>query len=238
MTAVPAMKTRVLHGSLHASGYAKKVGNKATTVMLDRTSLVDPAYVFQPGQDNSTFDLELMLDVDSSAGGQWSVGSTWKSTPTPFSFMPSVLTAGSEAWLATANLTGFNGTAKHDQLVMLAVSTQNDGPMDPGVVIEDLNTISADTNGASVDNGAATSNGGVWHIHVTAFSGLTSDSIILEHSTDNSTWATLDTSTLVTAIGSERRVVAAGTTVRRHLRVRDDVTGTGSISRQVSFARR
>jgi hypothetical protein len=95
-----------------------------------------------------------------------------------------------------------------------------------------------DTNGTSVDNGAATANGGAINIHVTAFSGLTSDSIIIEHSTNDSVWNTLATSTLVTGLTSERIVVAAGTTVNRYLRVRDDVTGSGSITAQVGFARR
>lgn len=238
MSFANAQKTRVLHGSLHASGFTKKVANAGSTMMLDRTSLVDAAYMFQPGQDNSNFSLNMMLDVDTTAGGQWSVGTTWKATPTPFTHAPSGLTAGSEAWLATANLAGFNMTSTHNGLVMLSVATQNDGPMEPGVVIEDLNTVTVDANGASVDNAALTSNGGVWHLHVTAYAGLTSDSVVLEHSTDNSVWVTLDTSTLVTAIGSERRVIAAGTTVRRFVRLRDDVTGAGSIVRSAFLVRR
>jgi hypothetical protein len=43
---------------------------------------------------------------------------------------------------------------------------------------------------------------------------------------------------LVTGTGSERLVIAPGTTVNRYLRIRDDVTGTGSCTRFVSFARR
>jgi hypothetical protein len=43
---------------------------------------------------------------------------------------------------------------------------------------------------------------------------------------------------VVTAVGTERVVVAPGTAVRQYLRVKDDVTGTGSHTRLVAFARR
>ena len=59
------------------------------------------------------------------------------------------------------------------------------------------------------------------------------------HSVDGvSAWATLVTFATVTAVTAERVVVAPGTTVRRYLRVVDDVTGAGSISRGITFARR
>jgi hypothetical protein len=63
--------------------------------------------------------------------------------------------------------------------------------------------------------------------------------VTIEHSVDGTTsWATLATFATVTGIGSERVVVAPGTAVRRHLRVVDNVTGTGSHARLVTFARR
>jgi hypothetical protein len=110
--------------------------------------------------------------------------------------------------------------------------------IDFGVVIDPETAITVDTNGTAVDNGASTANGGVAHLHVTAFSGLTSNSVIVEHSTDNAAWSTLGTFTLVTGTTSERLLITAGTTVNRYLRVRDDVTGTGSCTRIVTFNRR
>ena len=116
-------------------------------------------------------------------------------------------------------------------------SYNTDGQVGYGVIIDPLTAITVDTNGTAVDNGASTANGGIAHLHITAFSGLTSNSVIVEHSTDNISFATLGTFTLATGLTSERLVIAAGTTVNRYVRVRDDVTGTGSCTRIVSFAR-
>ena len=98
--------------------------------------------------------------------------------------------------------------------------------------------ITVDTTGTAQNNGAGTTNGGIAHLHVSAYSGLTSDVITIEHSVNGSTsWATLVTFATVTAVTSEQVVVAPGTTVRQYLRVVDDVTGTGSVTRAVAFAR-
>jgi hypothetical protein len=110
---------------------------------------------------------------------------------------------------------------------------------DVGVSLDDFTAITIDGNGTARDGGAATANGGVAHLHVTAFSGLTNNIVTIEHSVDGSTsWATLVTFATYTGLTSERVVVAAGTTVRRYLRVVDNVTGTGSTTRAVCFARR
>ena len=70
-------------------------------------------------------------------------------------------------------------------------------------------------------------------------SGLTSNVVTIEHSVDGvSSWATLVTFATVTGVTSERVAVAAGTTVRRFLRVVDTLTGTPIYTRSVSFARR
>ena len=101
--------------------------------------------------------------------------------------------------------------------------------------------ITIDTTGTARDSTivGGTANGGVAHLHVSAFSGLTSDVITIEHSVNGSTsWATLVTFATITGVTSERVVVAPGTSVRQYLRVVDDVTGTGSITRFVAFSRR
>jgi len=59
--------------------------------------------------------------------------------------------------------------------------------------------------------------------------------VIVEHSTDNSAWGTLGTFTLTTGTTAER-ITTTGT-VNRYLRIRDDVTGTGSCTRIVSVSR-
>ncbi len=122
---------------------------------------------------------------------------------------------------------------------MFAATSKGTGILDYGTIIEDLTAITIDGNGTARDGGAGSSNGGVAHIHSTAFSGFTSNDVTIEHSVDGSTsWATLVTFAQITGLSGERVEVAAGATVRRYLRVVDNVTGTGSNTRSVAFGRR
>lgn len=97
-------------------------------------------------------------------------------------------------------------------------------------------------NGTSVDNAAATSNGGILHVHVqnVDLTDLSNAGFKLQHSTDNSTWVDLigntgfDTDPLFTSMSVR---VAAGTTVRRYLRF-VGVTSGGIATFQAAFARR
>lgn len=238
----PASATRVLVGSLNYTAYATKVQTGITVAMLDYTTLANTAKVFGPGQDTSTISIDMLLDTDTTTGGQWSAGTGWKaSTSMPITHAPSGTAVGSECLMARGLLTQFAPKSQVADRVLATLAAQTDGATDPGVFLEDLTAVTVDGNGTARDNGAATSNGGIAFLHTTAFSGLTSDVITIEHSVDGSTsWATLVTFSTVTSLatGYDAQVVAPATTVRRYLRVVDDVTGTGSITRAVTFARR
>jgi hypothetical protein len=124
--------------------------------------------------------------------------------------------------------------------VGFAVTATADESVDMGFVVHALTAETADGNGTTVDRGvgSTTTGGGIAAIHATAYSGLTSAALKIQHSTDNSVWADLVSFTTLTAIGSERKSVAAGTTINRYVRVVTDVTGTGSITFLVAFSPR
>lgn len=233
-----AQVSRLYVGLLQFSGYTKGYNLAYQSEMLDVTVLTSTSKEFIPGRESATFNVDMLLDNAATASSQFGILYTAKSTPQVVTLAPSGTARGAETWQVQSNELNFNTSAAVGDVVSATVAFQSDGLVDPGVVIDPETAITVDTNGTSVDNTAATSNGGVAHLHVTAYSGLTSNSIILEHSTNNSVWTTLATFTLVTGTGSERLVVAPGTTVNRYLRIRDDVTGTGSCTRFVSFARR
>lgn len=233
-----AQVSRLYVGLLQFSGYTKGYNLAYQSEMLDVTVLTSTSKEFIPGQESATFNVDMLLDNAATASSQFGILYTAKSTPQVVTLAPSGTTRGAETWQVQSNELNFNTSAAVGDVVGVTAAFQSDGLVDPGVVLDPETAITIDTNGTSVDNTAATSNGGVAHLHVTAYSGLTSNSVIIEHSTNNSVWTTLATFTLVTGTGSERLVIAPGTTVNRYLRIRDDVTGTGSCTRFVSFARR
>lgn len=235
-----AQQARLYVGILSAAAYARSVDVNSSTGMLDTTTLADKARAFIPEMEESgSFSVSGPLDVDGSANGQFDAIADVKAseTPTPITFLP--LGTDGHAWLIKGNETDIQLSNAIGQTADYTMTAQTHGIHDmAGVVLSDA-TVTADTDGATNNNGAATSNGAVAHLHVTAYSGLTSDAIIIEGSATGAfagEESTIVTFTTVTGLTSQRVEVTG--TVPRYLRVADDVTGTGSITRFVAISRR
>jgi hypothetical protein len=149
------------------------------------------------------------------------------------------LTIGKPAELMSVREKTFKSAAPVDGVVPISVDLVADGGIDFGVSLHALAAETTTANSASVDNGAATTNGGVGHIHATAISGTPTLDDKIQHSTDNITFPDLITFTQLTAAGKQRVEVAAGTTVNRYVREAHTIGGgTPSITYAVAFARR
>lgn len=236
-----AQQARIYIGILAAAAYARTAASSSSTDMLDVTTLADTTKAFIPGPDTSTFSIDGPLDADASANGQWDALTDQKAAAVnvPISYMP-LGTSDAHAWLIDGVHTMLDSSSSHSGTTDWSLEAQTDGNTDwRGVVLENNTTVTVDTDGTAVDNGAATSNGAVAHLHVTAFSGFTSDDIIIEGSATGAfagEETTVFTFAQVTGLTSERVVVTGS--VPRHLRVADNVTGTGSITRFVAVSRR
>jgi hypothetical protein len=103
------------------------------------------------------------------------------------------------------------------------------------LVTAGLRTDTAATNGASLDNTAATTTGWSAYLAVTAFTG-TDVTVKLQDSADNSSWSDVTAGgfTAVTAAPATQRIEgAAGATLRRYVRA---VTTTSAGVTSVTFA--
>lgn len=145
-------------------------------------------------------------------------------------------TVGSPAVFCEADLESFMSDVTINDAVPVAVNTRPDGGIDLGVLLQGLVAITADGDGTSVDGVDATANGAAFSLHVTAFTGLSSASILVEDSPDDSVWSTVATFASVTAVTQELVVVTGA--VDQYLRASWDVTGSGSITFAVAAARR
>lgn len=133
----------------------------------------------------------------------------------------------------------YNRLVERGGLTMFETQFVAHGAMDTGKILSTLAAKTSSSNSTGVDNTSSTANGGAGYLQVSAFSGFTSVAIKVQHSTDNSTWVDLASFTSVTSAPTAEYVgVAAGTTVRRYLRALWTVTGSGSITFFVGFARR
>lgn len=151
-------------------------------------------------------------------------------------------TIGNRAKLAKAARTSYRVSDPVDGLVGVTADIQAaDGGVESGVWLHALGIEVGAADGAQVDNGAATTDGGVAHLHVTAVAGFTNATIIIEHSTTGA-WlgeeTTLASFAQVTAISAERVEIAAGTTVKQYVRAALTVLTGTSITFAVALARR
>jgi hypothetical protein len=163
--------------------------------------------------------------------------------------LPDGVAIGKPAHFVLGDPTDWSIDAAVADAVGFSFSAMADEGVDSGYVIHGLGAETADVNGTAVDRGTSLSivtgspvaysvNGMTADIHVTAFSGLTSAAIKIQHSTDNSVWADLVSFTSVVGQTFERVSVAVGTQINRYLRVVTDVTGTGSVTFLVAAAPR
>lgn len=148
--------------------------------------------------------------------------------------------AGSVVDIMQGVLTSYEEPSAENEVNRLSCEFASEGPMDLGVSLHDLVNQTSTGGGTSVDETAATTQGGVGQLHVTTFGGTGSPTISIQHSTSGSTWANLLTFTALTAATAERVELSATATVNRYLRCNIDTAGTvgTGITYQVSFARR
>jgi hypothetical protein len=237
MAFASAQKARLAIGSLNYSGYTRGFSAPITVDMLDVTTIVDTSMSFIPGLDTASFSLDFLLDSDG-ANTDWGQMYGWKSTqPQPATLAFQGFTTGLDALLVNLDEAEFTVNTAPNAAVAGSISAQATGQIDVGYMVEDFTAIVATGNGTARNFTASSANGAVFHLHVSAFASLTSDTITIEDSANGSSgWATIATFTAATAVTYQRLAITG--TVRQYLRVVDTFSGSGSITRAVAFARR
>lgn len=240
MAFVASNQTRLIVGKVPVSCIATSVDFANQRAKHDRTSLCDESFVFIKGQRSHAFNVAAMFDDSVASGSYWAelTANYTNGTLLPVTVGPAGLSAASPVWLAEAHQMAYKPTSSTGGAVDLGLDFSVTGTALAGQSITDLAAVTATANSAAVDGGAASSNGGVAHLHVSAVDTPTTLDVDIEHSVDGSTsWAVLGSFTQVTtATATERITVAAGTTVRRYLRAAFVVSGT-SYTCAVAFAR-
>lgn len=158
-------------------------------------------------------------------------------TPVVSTLAPYGLTIGYPVDLAYAAIQPYSVENDAENPVRFSADFVADGPVDHGVALHDLvaETGASPVAYASVNEVAATTNGGVGHLHVTALTG-TNAVIKIQHSTNDSVWTDLVTFVSATAVGSQRIEVTG--TVNQYVRAQVASGTYSSVTFSVAFARR
>ena len=146
---------------------------------------------------------------------------------------------GGRAVMLESDATSYEVSGAIADVVQASAEFQSSEGVEHGVILSSGAAVSSTGNGTGVDNGAATTNGGVGYLSVPVNTRNGNVTVKIAASADNSTFADLITFTVVSsATKTSERVEVTGT-VARYLRVSYTVAGsTGSATPVVAFARR
>lgn len=234
MAFLPGYGIRVFANELAVSATVAGVTASHSRQVSEVTTVVDLGARFVPGLKSGT--MSLRGPSDSAMAGNLNAelnAAIGVDNSLLVTALPDGDAVGKPALFCLADMTDWAIDANVSDAVGFTMGATADESVDMGWVLHPLTAEVADVNGTSVDRGTVgvPSTGGLAAaISVTAYSGLTSALLKVQHSVDNSVWADLVTFTSVTGVTSERRAVANGTTVNRYLRAVTDVTGTGSVT--------
>lgn len=154
--------------------------------------------------------------------------------------LPSGAVLGSPCGTVQGTLDEYKPDIPFGSVVTLDIDLLSKMDVDWGYILHAFAAETTSGQSASVDNAAASTNGGAINLMVGAVTGTTpSLTAKVQHSTDNSTWVDLATFTAVTTSRQYQRVVIpAGTTVNRYTRAFWTISGTTpSIPFHVDVAR-
>lgn len=240
---VSAQKTRILAGKFPLSTHATSLSTGVMRATLDRTTFTSTAQEFFLGQEMAELAVDALVDDATTANNFWETltGFYAAGAAVPLSVSPGGVEAGSQAWMAEGYLSNLaTTTAVADRVTASLTFTLTGGAKPNGVNLTAHEAVTTNTTGSAVDNAAGTTNGGVAHLHITEASGTSPQlDLVVQHSTNNSSWSTLTTFAQATGAGAQRNVVAAGTSVHRYIRANvTGVSGTNaSFTISVAFAR-
>jgi hypothetical protein len=241
MAFIHGKSSQVLHGAYNLGAFLNDASASADVEVAETTSFGSSAKTYLVGLRDGTVSASGMFDGAAGAVDEVLSASIGSDTLAPVTIGYNGTTLGNRVTILKAKTTSYEVSTPVGDVVAVSYSAQADGGLDQGVSLAALASVSATTTGSSHDNSASSANGGVAQLHVTVNTRDADATIKIQHSADDSTFADLATFTVVatTVTTSERVIVASGTTVNRYLRAVNTLSaGTGSITYQVSFARR
>ena len=230
----PGSGARILLGDFSLSPKLNDAKHPYTVEMLDTTTFGSAgSKEFIPGIDTSTFTAAGFVDLAT-----FTDQTAWKgqTADTPLTYFPFGDTVGNQADIMNSQQSKLEIGTPVLGVVNFNFDAQTDGATDFGVSLHALGAETANSTGTIHDNTGSSANGAAASLHVTAFSGFTNIAIKITHSATSFTPVDLITFTTVTGVTSQLSTVAG--TVNRYTRVEWTVSGSGSCTFAVAFARR
>lgn len=217
--------------------------NDATTTQAietaETTTFGDADKTYITGLADGTISTSGLFDSSAGASDEILSGSLGQEDNT-FTVLPEGDTAGNRAVLANGQLASYEISSPVADVIAISAEVQADGGLLHGLSLTGaVSTGSASATTTGINNGSATSNGGLYNLHITSNTRDGSTVIKIQHSSDNVTYADLVTFTSVSASNTGGESITSTGTVNQYLRTLSTLAGaSGSVTYHVAAARR
>lgn len=236
MSASHGSQARTYLDGRNLSTYLSQVTNSGEADKADVTTFSATAKSYIRGLADQTFEAEGIYDSAGTVGSDAVLYNSYSNKSAIFTHYPAGDAIGAAGFAASGILGKYEIDSPVDDANRIKMEVQSSRGFERTVSLEPLTAslTGGGTASSTVDNAAASSNGGAGYLHVTALNGGTAV-VKIQHSTNNSTWSDLITFSDVTAAGSALVSPVTGT-VNRYLRATWAVTG-GTATIHAAFAR-
>lgn len=209
---------------------------------LETTNLNNTARSYITGFMNGSLDLSGVWDYDQTNLNKLHnilTSAMVGRTENIVTISLGTFASGTTAILLNAIETSNDLDAEATTLIIMQASFRATSGIGFGKALFNAEVDTTTTDGTSVDNAAASANGGLFQVHYQNGAGTEDLTAKIQHSTNNSTWVDLGTITVnnITGFGASSLDIAAGTTVNRYIRAQIGVA-QGALNVQAAFARR
>lgn len=233
MAFVLGNQSRVLANGRAVSTTVSGWGVSVQRALSEVTTIVDGGARYTPGLSTGTMNLSGPQDSTGQGLHSQVAAAVGVDNSLILTVCPYGTAQGGMSLTALGDLSEWSVDAPLAETVRYQMTTQADEMVDIGFVVHPLQAETAAGNTAAVDRAAASAGGAAAVIHVTEFSGFTSVTAKIQHSTDNAVWSDLTTFSPTVAIGAQRLMVPG--TINRYVRSVLAVTGTGSATYLVAL---
>jgi hypothetical protein len=242
MAFIHGKSTRLMVSKYDMSGYFNSVEADASAASHETTTLSKTTVTRSPGLKDGKVTLGGLFEATADG-----LVASWLGSAAgeAFTFCPGGDTAGGPCQVGKVIHTSYKASDPVGGMVAASASLECRSDYEAAGKV--LHVFGAETGTgaeASVNNGAATANGGFATIHCTLVSGTNPTlDVKLQHCADDASWADFGISaafTQLTAAGSETITIAAATSVGQYVREYHTVGGTNTptFTYLVGFARR
>lgn len=222
------------------SAYFNDMSASSTVDTAETSAFGTDAKTYIPGHKDGTISLSGMFEGTASTGTDDYFNTVLGSaTKQQVIVAPEGHGNGYRAIALQADNTSYEKSSPIGDVVQASVEFQSNEGVEHGKILSAGTSVNATGNATSVDDGAATTNGGVGFLSVPVNTRNGNIDVKIQQSADNSTFTDLVTFTTVGSTTATAERIEVTGTVQRYLRASYTVAGSsGAATPVVAFTRR